>query len=29
MAEEKEELEGQNGDGPEDICAPIEVSARG
>ena len=29
MAEEEEELEGLDGDGPEDVCAPIEVSARG
>lgn len=29
MAEKKEELEGLDGDGPEDVCVPIEVSARG
>ena len=27
--ENTEELEGLNGDGPEDICDPIEVVARG
>lgn len=29
MADEKEEVEGLDGDGPENICDPIEVSVRG